>query len=338
MDSGSAAISAKVRTLYGRMLTDADWEHLCRCSSVGELATALRGLPAWQQAMSELSPRETSTAALSSALRHQAADEYVRIYGFAAMQDKQYLLFAAYRYEMSLILANLRRILGRDPQPNLFARHEFFQIKCRLDAEQLNDSQNWESLCRACSRSIFASTLRAVPVGNDGLPEYPEVETALENRYYEAVFGFLTRKYTGRQKKRLTEYVGTQADLVNLTHLLRLKRYYPQTLENVESLFIPVRRYLTGEMIRAIAGAADESAVRQILRTSRWSCFFAEEDLVPERAYDRAMIAFCRRLLGSPEPGIHTAQAYLTLKQIECRRLLRVIEAVRLGVEPRRVL
>lgn len=338
MNSSSAAIAAKVRALYGRMLTDQDWEKLCRCGNVRELTGILRGLPAWKQALDTLPVGETSTRAISDALWYQTADEYVRVYRFATLQDKQYLLFAAYRYELSLILANLRRLLGRDARLNLFSEHAFFHEKCRVDEERINTCSDWEGLCRAAEKSVFAPALAALKVGKDGLPDYPDADTVLESRYYEAVFRFLMKQYSGTQKKRLAEYVGTQADLLNLAHLLRLKKYYPYTLENSEGLLIPVRFHLTEGLVRAISAAPDADAVRRLLEQSRWSKAFADEHLVPERAYDRAMIGFCRRLLGCPEPGICTAQAYLTLKQIECRRLIRVIEAVRLGVEPRRVL
>ncbi len=338
MNSGNAAIATKVRALYGRMLDEKDLEKLCRCKSTSELVWALRGMPAWKPAMELLPSDETSTQSFSAALWNQVADEQVRIYRFASLQDKRYLELIAYQYELKRILAVLRRLCGREEGSNPLAGHAFFLEKSQIDEALLDSCTDWPGLLRATEKTIYAKALHLVGLESGGLPSYAEAASLLEIRSYTAVFEFLQKKYTGPQKKRLQEYLGTQADGLNLTHLLRLKQYYPDALDDLEDLLIPVRSHLTDALIQQIRQAPDLEHVMEILRRHRWSERFAGDVLVPEQAQDLAMIDFCRKLLTSPESGICTAQAYLSLKQIECRRMIRVYEAVRLGVDPARVL
>ena len=338
MNSGSAAIATKVRALYGRMLDEKDLEKLCRSKSTSELVWAMRSMQAWKGAAELLPSDDTTTQSFSAALWTQVADEQVRIYRFASMQDKRYLELIAYQYELKRILAVLRRLSGREEGSNPLSGHAFFLEKSQIDEALLDSCTDWQGLLRATEKTIYARVLHLIGLESGGLPSYAEAASLLEIRSYTAIFEFLNKKYTGPQKKRLQEYIGTQADCLNLTHLLRLKQYYPDALDDLGDLLIPVRSHLTDDLIRQIQQAPDMQHVMEILRRRRWSKHFAEDVLVPEQAQDLAMIDFCRRLLTSPEGGICTAQAYLTLKQIECRRMIRIYEAVRLGVDPARVL
>ena len=338
MNSNGAAIATKVRALYGRMLTDRDWDKLCRSKTTAELVWALRGMPAWKSAMGALSSDETDTQRFSAALWNQYADEQVRICRFATLQDKRYLELVAYQYELKRILAALRRLSGREAGSNPLAGHAFFLEKSQLDEALLETCTDWQGLLRATDKTVYARALHLIGLESGGLPNYAEASSLLEIRSYTAVFEFLKKKYTGPQKKRLEEYLGTQADCLNLTHLLRLKQYYPHAMDDLEGLLIPVRCHLTDALIRQIRLAPDLEHVYELLAKRHWSKRFSEDVLVPEEAYDLALIDFCRRLLTGPDSGICTAQAYLTLKQIECRRMIRVYEAVRLGVDPFRVL
>ncbi len=338
MNRTGAAIATKVRALYGRMLAEKDWERLCRSKSTEELVWALRGLPAWKAAMELLPSDHTITQEFSAALWNQVTDEQVRICRFATMQDKRYLELISYQYELKRILAALRRLSGREEGGNPLAGHAFFLEKCRLDETLLETCTDWQGLLRATERTVYARALHTIGLESRGLPSYAEAASILEIRSYTAVFEFLHKKYTGPQKKRLEEYLGTQADCLNLTHLLRLKQYYPDVLQDLGDLLIPIRYHLTDTMIRQIRQAPDTEHVKALMRSKPWSKRFGEDTLVPEQAYDLALIDFCRKLINDPESGVCTVQAYVTLKQIECRRMIRVYEAVRLGVDPVRVL
>ena len=338
MNKGSSAIATKVRALYGRMLDERDWEKLCRCKNTGELVWALRDMQAWKPAMEQLPSDDTSPQEFSAALWNQFADEQVRIYRFASMQDKRYLELIAYQYELKRILAALRRLSGREAGSNPLAGNAFFLEKSQIDETLLETCTDWQGLLRATEKTVYTKVLHLIALDQGGLPSYAEAASLLEIRSYTAIFEFLEKKYSGPQKKRLQEYLGTQADCLNLTHLLRLKQYYPDAMNDLSGLLIPVRCHLSDAMIRQIRQAPDIAHVNELLRRQHWSERFGGDALVPEQAYDLALIDFCKKLLTSPDAGICTAQAYLTLKQIECRRMIRVYEAVRLGVDPVRVL
>ena len=338
MNSSGAAIATKVRALYGRMLTERDWDKLCRSKNTAELVWALRSMPSWKTAVESLPSDETSTQSFSAALWRQYVDEQARICRFATMTDKRYLELVAYQYELKRILSALRRLSGRENGDNLLSGHDFFLEKSQLDEILLDSCTDWQGLLRATEKTVYSKVLHMIGLSSGGLPSYAEAASLLEIRSYTAVFEYLKKKYSGPQKKRLEEYLGTQADCLNLTHLLRLKQYYPNALDDLEGLLVPVRCHLSDEMIRQIRAAVDLEHVYEILRRRHWSRRFGEDVLVPEKAYDLALIDFCRRLMTGPDSGICTAQAYLTLKQIECRRMIRVYEAVRLGVDPFQVL
>ena len=47
------------------------------------------------------------------------------------------------------------------------------------------------------------------------------------------------------------------------------------------------------------------------------------------------MDRLCRKLVKPAEPDIGVPQAYLILKELECKKLMRVVETIGFGLDPK---
>ena len=332
MDHGAMAV--KVKALYGRMLTPEDWRRLGGMTTVSETAAFLKTQPGWKTAMSSLPAGSADAREIEAALKMQVCDEYERLFSFASGRDKKFLLATLYHGELLVILAALRRLGAVHGLPSDEPVPEFYLRKSATDLDAVRRAANFQQLVLASEGGFYAPVLRALPRDpQTGLPDYKEASIALENRCYTEIYRFLSRDYTGKKKTALMKYLGERADILNLTHLLRLRRF-PASLASADKLLIPVRSRLRPEIVSAIAKAPDDRAVLEILSATPWGRYFTtlEPDTL-ERQYRDAMTAFCRRLINAPEPSICMPQAYLTLKTMECGKLTTLIEARRLGVD-----
>ena len=332
MDYG--AVAAKVKALYGRMLTPEDWQRLGGMTTVSETAAFLRQHPGWKNAMSTLQQGNTDAKELESALKLQVCDEYERLFLFASGKDKKFLMAAMHHAELLIILSTLRRIGVGHGLPSNEEIPEFYLRKSTTDLDAVRRATNYQQLLAAVDGGFYSEALRSLPKNPEtGLPDYRDASIALENRCYTETYRFLTKNYKGRKKQTLIKYIGERADVLNLTHLLRLRRF-PASLESAEKLLIPVRDRLKPETVNAIAKAPDNRAVLEILSATPWGRYFTTLDPdTLERQYREAMTAFCRKLINAPEPSICMPEAYLTMKNIECEKLTTLIEARRLGVD-----
>ena len=332
------AITTKVRAMTVRLLTEADWAHIAGLKSLAELTAFLRAGPAWGERLAKL-PSELTAGELTRALRAGLRAEYTRLYRFGSDTDKRLLNYAVYRAEYRAVVSALTRLgSGGKAGPELGARELPLAEKSKADVALIEASADFTELLRNTAKTVYGDDLRRLPRGKDGLPAFAEASAVLENRYYGAVYAGL-EELGGKVSKEALERVGLEADLLNICGILRLHRYFPASLPEVKDLLIPVRGRLTEALQNALIAAPDENAALELLRGTAWAKSFPpEQALNLERLSEQAMEAFCRALMKSAVPGPFFSQAFLTLREIECAKLGRVITAISYGIDPATVL
>jgi vacuolar-type H+-ATPase subunit C/Vma6 len=153
----------------------------------------------------------------------------------------------------------------------------------------------------------------------------------LRSTYYSTLYHYSSKHYEGETKKVLLRSVGEQVDLLNVTHILRLKKYFPGDSHYISSLF-PFNYRLKPEFIQAMMEARDVDAVFTLLASSPYAAMFADRDVPQLEVYaQRAFARFNHRQLTSGTPSVYTAIAYLNLKELEMKALVNDIERVKYG-------
>lgn len=328
------AVGAKVLAMYGKLISDEEWNRLYDCVSLGDIAALLRGQRGWSACISELSSPPTA-ARLKDAAKKKVFDEYEKLYKFSYFEDKSFLLFFLSRAEYGVILGALRSLYSKESEKHSFNATDFMKNHSAIDLAALEGASDYAQLLEAVKRSVYGKTLNALPIaGETGLPQYRDAGVALENRYFTEVFSYINKNYGGLGKKQLAELLGTQADILNLVSLLRLQRSFPSSLSRTGELLIPISYRLTPALVRSLQGAKNEAESLELLKRSHYAKQF--ESYSPQNLdelYGEAMSAFCRKLIKMPEPNLCVPAAYLILSELECQRLLRLIQAVSYGIK-----
>ena len=337
-----SAVIAKVRGMRGKLLTPADWRRLCDMGDVDAVYNFLRVHPGYERALASvgaLGAAENEEEALIEVLRHVEDREFERIFSYAASIDKEYLLFAVRRFELLEILAALRRLIARHPETPA-ALPAFFAEKSKINVPALRSANDLLPLMIAVQGSIYNEPLAAAPLDPDtGLPDYTQASILLENRYYAVLYSFLRKRYQGIGRANLAAGVGLEADIINIVSIIRLRRYFPGSFDRALELLLPIGHRLPPALRRALVEAPSEEAMFAVLRPTRWGRYFDElGDRPVDYVFEKAMEDFSTRLLHSANPSICVPQAYLTLRGIEIKRLVRVIKALTYGRDPARFL
>ncbi|MEF9971234.1 MAG: V-type ATPase subunit [Oscillospiraceae bacterium] len=328
------ALRAKVLAMYGKLLSPEDWRRIGECSSVADIATFLRAQPGWSDAVSPLSA-SPSPSRLKAILRKKVFSEYEKLFCFAYLEDKKYLLFTLYRAEYNYVLDALCGLYADASTIKSFDATDFLRAHSSVNIAALESCRDFPSLLEAIRGSIFFAPLSRLPLNPEtALPDYRSACILLENLYFKAIFTYVSKKYRGDGSKTLAEILGRSADMLNIISILRLQRFFPGSLPAADSLLVPVSLRLRPALLRALISADGESEAREILKKSPCEKYFKGLDVQKlDNLFDEAMASFCRNLLRSPEPSICIPQAYLTLREIECKRLARYIEAASYGLE-----
>ena len=332
------ALRTKVLSMYGQLLNEKDFEELCNCRNLDEVCANLKSKGGWDEYLRKVSA-SPSKEEFKSALRKRTLAEYERLYKFSYFQDRLCLRSLTFRRDYERIKYTLRRLSGLKGgnDPLLW---DDCGVKSSLDMVALQNCEDYSGLIAAAKGSVFEKTLRSLPVSTEtGLPVFGDACVLLESRYFSESFALSTKKGKGFDKEKQCELIGFEADMLNIINLIRLQRYIPSSLDNAESLLLPVKSKLRPSVMKKLLACRSEDELRNEVGKTAYGKYFTDKNKFdPEKAYRKALVSFARKLVKMPQPGLYTAQAYLVLREQECGTIQRIAEAVCCGADPKSAL
>jgi len=198
-----SGVRAKVMALYGKLLTEDDFKHLCACTSISDITSYLRNNGDWSETINSL-PASPSTDKLDAAIIRRIYLEYERLYKFSYLEDKKYLLFILYRAEYGFILDALRRLQSNSPTVQNTDVTDFMRRNSSVDLAGLESCTDYRGFLAAIGDSIYEKPLKRLTLSEEtGLPNYRDAGFVLENHYYKTVFSYINNSYKGLGKQKL---------------------------------------------------------------------------------------------------------------------------------------
>ena len=151
--------------------------------------------------------------------------------------------------------------------------------------------------------------------------------------YYSHMFKLMAKRYTGDARKTLQSDLGVQIDLLNITHILRLKRFFPQE-DNFLTILFPFYHKLKREQVRAMCAADGVDGVLALVAETPYARVFQGVELSDlDQRYREMLFRMSRRHLMLGKPSIYSAVAFLNLRELELKELVTVIETVKYQAE-----
>lgn len=334
MKYGGAA--AKVRAMYGRRLRAEDYAALLSLKSVDEVAAYLREKPGFAEALGDASTSIERRVEIEQALKNALNDEFIRVYRFMSREDHPLLGGMIDKAECDEILYFLRAWQSADDRVEYACRMpEYFRKHSQVDYEKLEKLSDFEQFWEAIERSKYFPALAKLPRERGEPPEYTVAKSVMDAKYYSDVFLTIKKHYSGDLAIKLKEGFGAEVDLLNITAILRIKRFFPAMTDELSMYLLPLRGRLRPSLLYEMINAPDHEAAVEVVKRSPYRTLFAFEGCQSIDDYVTMYLwRFNRRMLASPEPSVYTPLAYLNLREIEIQNLVKIIECVRYGMKP----
>ncbi len=328
------ALATEARAMYAHLLTQEDKDKIGSLRSPDELVAFLGRSEAWRPASLALPAMGATDEQFSEALNRCLFEDYERLYRFANDASRGYLIFWTYEVELKVLLATLRRLSDTAiaefvPLPSQAAR----QMRS-VNLERLKTAKSFDDVKAAVRDSLYSPILNAMEIDpKTGLPDLTKAAMQLASHFYGALGKHLASGYRGPSRKELQRTVTFRTDMLNVSYLLRLRRFGTPTQQALDML-LPLEGALGRDMERRILEAdTDEDAVA-LIRASRLGKWLAGvEDVSPEQLVRTAETAFYRKVMHGT-PNLCVVDAFLTLKENEADMLRRAFVALQYGLSP----
>lgn len=335
MPAAYYAVNAKVRALYGRRMTPEDYRLLKDKKTVPEAAAFLQSHPGYRDRLAGLNTASMHREALEIALRCSYVDEYRRIFSFMNLDDKELMRFPVYKAEHAVILANMRRLTSTHMLDYVSEWDVMLQNGSAIDMPAIHEARTFQEVAQAAAKTIYGSALLRIAAADSETPSHAFVDNMMQVVYYAKLYKTTASHYKGDTKKLLRQMLDEETDLMNLVQFLRLKRYFPPEDIQLYSFPLPCSAKLKQEYIQQLIASPDYDSAFDLVRNGPYGTLFRSIEASGVEAYLYTLqYNFSRRQLRSASPTVYTPIAYLTLKEIELRNIISIVECIRYGGNP----
>lgn len=332
------ALATKIRAMKSRLLNEKDFWNLAQMENVSQAISYLKQIPSYQAVLEGQDETKLQQTELERLVVGTLYYDFSKLYRFCDKRQKKLLECYFRKFEISVIKRALRRIFNHgDRTGETKELRIFFQKLSDIHMEELSQAKTIPELLTALRDTSYKKVFLRL----DGAKETTlfDYEMALDLYYFSEIWKQKDKILRGADLEMLTRTFGSQIDLLNLTWLLRAKKYYQLPVATVYSLVIPVVYRLHDDEIRAMATASDEKELEEILEHTYYGRHFGE---LTGGELENLYREFLDRVYGEERRknpySLAVVTAYLHDKEEEIDKLTTVLEGVRYGLEPQETL
>lgn len=331
----NSALYAKVRAMRGRVLNDEDYNLLMNMPSVTEVARYLSGHLAYADAFAGRNTSNMHRATIERCLREHLRCDIKRILPFMDSGARKFMEIFSLEDGVSRIKLCLRLIcinhsdkIGEYMSKVLSGRRE-------ISADEAEGIESIDEFIEMMRGTPYYTPL-SVFSGKPKLQVPFYMETALDTYFANIVYKYAKKYLTPDEAKSVIKVYGTEFDLQNLAFLLRCKRTFEMTDEEIYASIIPKYYRLKGSTISKIVKSSSYSdALSIITDETPYALAFSKEDRFIEKRQSEYMAGVQRRMNYAFGYSIQSAICYIHLRRTEINNIISIIEGIRykLGAE-----
>ncbi|MBP3414161.1 MAG: V-type ATPase subunit [Clostridia bacterium] len=333
----SNALLAKCRAIYGRRLGREAYDSLISCRSVSDVASQLSQTH-YAPAIAGLDQTSIHRGQLEAALGAMLYEELAGLCRYEQSLGTWISGYIIMRGEISQLLEFLKLLAAGRPGEYIFSLPDFFKEHTDLDLNALAMARSYRDMLVALKGTVYAKILIGF-APKEGQPfDIAMIEHALYEKLYYELINTINKNMKGKPKDEMLELVGTQIDLINFSHIYRLKRYYRAGADLVRRMTFRNHYKLSQKTAEAMAQTADADEVMRLLCDKTPYGKQINGDMVSEgyaeQEASRLLAKKARHLLRfSISPPV-VLMAFSILAETELRDVVTIIEGVRYGLAP----
>ncbi|QAT49790.1 hypothetical protein EQM14_08370 [Caproiciproducens sp. NJN-50] len=263
----SNVVLSKARAMYGKRLTEQNYNDLLACQSVGEVAVYLKDNTAYGKVLSGIEESEIHRGQLEAKLRQKLLEDYASLCHYEITVGEHFSQYFIKRNEIDQILRAILLLDAGMPEEYLFNMPSYLLRHTKIDLKSLSKIKNFEDLLRALGHTDYRRLLEPFQPDENGWINYTGIESALYSYLYSNMFRIIQKYTHGEAAAQLNDILKSFIDLTNFTRIVRLKISYHADPEFIKKALFPYgtfKEHLLDKMIEA----EGEEGITAVLETT----------------------------------------------------------------------
>lgn len=336
----SNAISAKIKAMYGRRITNEQYNVLMHKKTVAQAAAYLKEETSYSDVLSTMVPGTIHRGQLENLISKKKFMRYVNLIKYSA-SGKSYYDYIVREAEIEQILQMIRLLNMGKGDEYITQYPSFVDRITDLSFLSLAKVRNFDELLEVLVHTPYAKILREMKPADGDVIDYTLCETALRTFFYNYQCDIIDsdKHMSKKAKKQLRNLLDTHTELINVNSILRLKRFFPEvTPEGAYMYILPVKGRIPERFWRELCSVKSAEDVLELMHTSSYAKYIDdEENLFLEYNINKICYYICRKYLSYSTEAEVVFSAYMVLSQIEISNITVIIEGIRYGMEPEEI-
>ena len=321
----SNAILTKIRAILGRRLTAADYAQMARKREVGEVAALLKENPSYAVVLRNIEESSVHRGQLEATLKKDLFYQYssLRRYDFSG---KNFYDFIVVRSEIDEILRRIMLLQSGEQTDFVVDLPSYMLGRTSFPLLELARTRSIAEMIACMPHTPYPALLSRFAGQDIRSVRILDCEHVLYSYYYRYLTDTIRSQFTGSTRKQLLEVVSGEIEAANVQTIFRMKIYFHASPEQIRSHLYPYTYRLKHTQMEALLSAETFADMCRILAPEAGD--MEEEDGI-EPYVSRYMARFERRLLRFTTSAPVAMYTFLTLRRMEVRNIITVIEGVR---------
>lgn len=328
------AIVTKAKSMFGKFLKPEDYMQMVKIQSIPELVKYLQRQPQYETVLKDVQPNTIHRGHLESLIRKNRVEQIVRLVKMVHSSDKDFYMLDVIQQENQVLLFIIRMIINQDVSDIRGTVPFFYSIPTTLDFSKLLNVKTLEDLMKAVENTPYEKILKPFYTSDVEQIRYIDIEHALEVYYYDLVFKTINKYYSGKLQKNLTKLAQLKIDLMNITKIYRLKKFYHADPITIRNVLVDEYSKMSEKKLDELALIEDPDKLIDFIDKQHHFNVADEDDYVYIEYYTgKLRHEVARRLMyfSTNVPEIYAA--FIFLSEFEVENLINIIEGIRYQVD-----
>lgn len=331
-----SGLSAKIRAMGSRLLTDQDYEEISYAKTVAEGISILRRHPDYERVMKLAGDHELHRNDFENLLTLVLFRDFIKIYRFCGLKQRKFLDVYFITFELTILKTSIRSIYGHK---NLFRHLDLFEKTfhehSKLDLSGIMRAQSILELKDCLKGTPYKEVLeRAEMEGETTLLSY---ENQLDIYYFIMLWKAIDKLLKKEEKKYLQECFGKKIDMLNIQWMYRSGKYYGLVPAKVYAMLIPVQYKLKREQVKALSQMESTKDFLEYLKKTLYGKMAegeGQKEAFMEISYRKILNEAYKKAQNKEPWSILPVLSFFYFRHLEIGKLVTAIEGVRYGVPP----
>ncbi|MGL5439171.1 MAG: V-type ATPase subunit [Filifactoraceae bacterium] len=327
MSNNFNALNAKIGVLRRGLLSQEDYSKILSFARREELIDYIKNNPIYKEPIAIYREDSIKNRYATEFMIHKAeVMVFNKLKHFLLGEDKKIIDAILTGYEFEDIKIILRSIVE---QEKIDIKNDtlMYNINTHVNYEKLAKCENLHQAMEVLKKTPFKRAFIGL-VDEDILRLHFHVEMNLNNLYFSFIKN-ASKALSDENREILDFYFSSRVDTTNLQWIIRAKKYYKLSNEEIYNYSIRYGKYIKGNFLKDLVYAGSHQEVIDKLQTTKFKDLFRNDDKEMETYRNIQKYVYGRTLkkMENYQNSISTLLGFMVQILVQSENIIRIAEA-----------